>query len=163
MIFNNENVHLLSIFSISFWDQINNRTFEHSLFDSKIIHFYMSYFPYNGQTGILSSKTKEQDNEFENNFLIICRYLNLVKKISEANFIANKKFTICYNITISSRLWETIYVIFICMKGDLLPVLKGNNSCKTYNFIIKVEKCGNGLMFRFIHDIQEVMDGDKSD
>jgi hypothetical protein len=48
------------------------------------------------------------------------------------------------------------------MKGDLVPVLKKNNSCKTYNFIIKVGKCGNGLMFRFIHDIQEVMDGDKS-
>jgi hypothetical protein len=53
--------------------------------------------------------------------------------------------------------------VFICMKGDLVPVLKGNNSCKMYNFIIKVGKCGNGLMFRFIHDIQEVMDGDKSD
>jgi len=27
----------------------------------------------------------------------------------------HKKFTSCYNITISNRLWETIYVIFICM------------------------------------------------
>ena len=40
----------------------------------------MSYFLYDGQNGTLSRMTNEQDNEFENNFLIICRYLNLVKK-----------------------------------------------------------------------------------
>jgi len=33
-----------------------------------------------------------------------------------------------------------IYVIFIelCIKGTPLSALRGNNSCKTYNFRIKV-------------------------
>jgi len=33
----------------------------------------------------------------------------------------------------------------ICMKGDPLPVFKGNNSCKTYNFKNESRKCANGL------------------
>ena len=40
------------------------------------------------------------DKQFDYTFLIICRYLKLVKnqKKSEDNFIANRKFTSCYNI-----------------------------------------------------------------
>ena len=40
----------------------------------------MSYFPYEGQNGTLSNKRNGKDNKFEYNSLIICRYLNLVKK-----------------------------------------------------------------------------------
>ena len=39
-----------------------NRTFVKSRFDSKIIFFYGSYFPYN-----------RKDKQFEYNFLIICK------------------------------------------------------------------------------------------
>jgi len=45
---------------------------------------------------------------------------------SDDNFISNTKFTSCYNIIISKRLWQK-YVIFIelCMKEDILAYLKG--------------------------------------
>ena len=59
-----------------------NRPFAHSIFDSKItrfIFFYASYFYYDGQNGTRFSKGREKDNKFENNVLIICRYLNLVR------------------------------------------------------------------------------------
>jgi hypothetical protein len=43
-----------------------NRPFaEHSRFDSKIIRFYTSYFPCDGQNGIQSSFLHVSDNEFE--------------------------------------------------------------------------------------------------
>ena len=42
-------------------------------------HFCTSYFPYDGQNGSLFSKSNGRDTTFEYNFLIICRYLNLVK------------------------------------------------------------------------------------
>jgi hypothetical protein len=32
------------------------------------------------------------------------------------------------------------------MKGDLFPVLKGNNLCKRYNFLIKNRKYANDLL-----------------
>jgi hypothetical protein len=52
------------------------------------------------------------DKQFEYTFLIICRYLKLVKnqKKSEDNFIANRKFTSCYNIKMY-RIWEN-YMLF---------------------------------------------------
>jgi len=37
-----------------------------------------------------------------------------------------------------------LYFIEYCMRGDPLSALKGNNSCKMYNFRIKV---GNMQMF----------------
>jgi hypothetical protein len=40
----------------------------------------MSYFPLVGQNGTQSSKSSRKDNDFKNNFLIICRYLKLVNK-----------------------------------------------------------------------------------
>ena len=52
-----------------------------------LILFYKSYFHYEGQTGTWSSKSNRKENKFEYNFLIICRYWNLVKK-SEDNFKA---------------------------------------------------------------------------
>ena len=52
------------------------------------------------------------DYEFKNNFLIICRYLDLVQK-SEDNIIGNIKFISYYNIKVLDRLREKIYVIFI--------------------------------------------------
>lgn len=39
----------------------------------------MSYFPFDWQTGTLSSKSNGKNNKFEYNFLIMSRYLNLVK------------------------------------------------------------------------------------
>ena len=63
----------------------------------------MSYFPYNKKTATQSIKSYGNDNEFEYNFLISCRYLYIVKK-SEDNFIANRKFTRLYNIKILNRL-----------------------------------------------------------
>ena len=36
-----------------------------------------------------------------------------------------------------NRLWEK-YVFYVAEKGAILSVLKGNNSCKTYKFRIKV-------------------------
>lgn len=50
----------------------------------------MSYFPYEGLNGFRFSKTDEKDNESENNFFIIYRYL---KKISADTFIENSKKT----------------------------------------------------------------------
>jgi hypothetical protein len=44
-----------------------------------LTHFNMSYFPYDMQNSIYSSKSNWKDKEFEYNFLIICRYLNLVQ------------------------------------------------------------------------------------
>ena len=55
----------------------------------------MSYFPYEGQNGTLSNKRNGKDNKFEYNSLIICRYLNLVKKS-------------CYNIKFLTDYGKTI-------------------------------------------------------
>ena len=41
--------------------------------------FYTSYFPYDKQNGTWSRKSNGKDNEFDYNFLKICRYLNFVK------------------------------------------------------------------------------------
>ena len=41
--------------------------------------FNTSYFPYDRQNGSRFSKSNGRDKEFEYTFLIICRYLNLVK------------------------------------------------------------------------------------
>jgi hypothetical protein len=42
---------------------------------------YASYFSDDEQNGTRSSESNGKDNAFEYNFLIICRYLNLFKKI----------------------------------------------------------------------------------
>ena len=47
----------------------------------------MSYFPYTGQNGTQSSMSNGNDNEFEYNFLIICRFEPCKK--SEDNLIVN--------------------------------------------------------------------------
>jgi len=82
----------------------------------------MSYFPYDEKTGTQSSKSYGNDNEFEYNFFISCRYLYLVKK-SENNNIANRKFTRCYNIKILNRLCVKIHVIFIELCNEKDPFL----------------------------------------
>ena len=84
--------------------------------------FYTSYLPYDRENGNLSSKRNGKDNEFEYNFLIICRYLNLVKNQRKI-FIAH-----CYNTkNFEQIMGKKIYVIFIkfCMKRDHLAHLKG--------------------------------------
>ena len=50
--------------------------------------FYTSYFPYDGQNGTQSSKRDGKVNEFGYNFLIICKYFNLIK---------NQIIIFCYN------------------------------------------------------------------
>ncbi len=65
----------------------------------------MNYLPYNGQNGTCSSKSNRKD--FEYNFLIICRYLKLVKKCKD-NLRANIEITGCSNIKILYRLWKSI-------------------------------------------------------
>ena len=52
----------------------------------------------------------------EYNFLIICRYLNLVKK-SEDNFIANRKLKLLQFLN---------FCIELCLKLDLFVTIKGN-------------------------------------
>ena len=118
-------------------------------FDSKIIHFYTSYFPYGMQNGIWSSKSNGKNNKSEYyNFLIICRYLNLVNcEKSEDDSIENRKFTSCYNIL--NRLWGK-YILFslnFAWKRTLLPAWKGYISSKIYNSRIKVwQEYENGLL-----------------
>ena len=63
------------------------------------LFIFMSYFPYDRQNGTWSTKSNEKGILFNYNFLNICRYSNLIKKL-EDNFIANRKFTSCYNIKI---------------------------------------------------------------
>ena len=55
--------------------------------------YYTSYFHYGGQKGTRCRKNNGKDSEFEYNFLIICRHLNLVKKSVE-KFIAIRKVVI---------------------------------------------------------------------
>jgi hypothetical protein len=55
--------------------QYNNEAFTYT--------FYMSYFPYDGQNGTLSSMTNEQDNEFENHIFIV-KYHWLIFMLSTA-------------------------------------------------------------------------------
>jgi hypothetical protein len=99
----------------------DNTPFVHSRFDSKIIRFHKSYFPYNRQNGTQSSKSNGKDNEFECNFLIFCR------PIWYHNFIANRKCTSCNNI----KFWidyGKIYMLFslnFTWKGIFLPAFKG--------------------------------------
>ena len=82
--------------------------------------FYTSYLPYDRENGNLSSKRNGKDNEFEYNFLIICRYLNLVKNQRKI-FIAH-----CYNTKILNRLWEKKYMLFpLDLKEDIFSCIKG--------------------------------------
>ena len=78
-----------------------------------------SYFSYDILISTCSSKNNGKDQEFEYAFLIICRYLNLIK-----NLLANGKKLLQQ---IVNRLWEKIYVIFIefSMKEDNFAPLKG--------------------------------------
>lgn len=70
------------------WDisiENDNRSFAHSRFDSNIIRFScifnMSYFPDDGQNGPRYSRSNGKHSEFHYSFLIISRYLHLVKRI----------------------------------------------------------------------------------
>ena len=75
---------------------IFNKHFAFSRFDSKLYiykPFSMSYFLYDKKMLPGLGRSMGKDNEFEYNFVKICRYLNLVKK-SEDNF---RKFKI-YNL-----------------------------------------------------------------
>jgi hypothetical protein len=60
------------------YDNLANSTpFAHSRLDSKnfqFIPFYASYFPWKGL-----ARTMEKNSKYDHNFLIICRYLKLVK------------------------------------------------------------------------------------
>ena len=73
----------------------------------------MSYFPLVGQNSTQSSKSSRKDNEFKNNFLIICRYLKLVNKqkiilqqIETSQVVSN------FNIKILNRSKERNIIYF---------------------------------------------------
>ena len=84
--------------------------------DSKIIHFLYffctSYFHTPGKNGTWSSKRNEKDSEFEYNFLIICRYLNLVKSLRIIVYqIEYSQIVTTYKML--NRLWENIYIMYM--------------------------------------------------
>jgi hypothetical protein len=62
------------------------------------------------------AKAAERYKEFKYNFLIICRYLNLVTKNKRIFFIRNRKLVTTLNFLLTN-----------CGKK---LYLKGNNSCK---------------------------------
>ena len=101
----------------------------------------MSYFPLVGQNGTQSSKSSRKDNDFKNNFLIICRYLKLVNKQKIIlHQIETSQVVSSFNIKILNRSKERNIIYFhwdFIWKWILLSALKGNNSCKMCNFRIK--------------------------
>ena len=75
----------------------------------------------------------------KNNFLIICRYLNIVKN-QRTSLLQIDKFTNCNNIKILNKLWgKMCYFDQTLNERWPFACLKGNNCFKTYNFLIKVE------------------------
>jgi hypothetical protein len=97
----------------------------HSQFDYEVsINFYMSYFHYDRENDTHSSKSNRNVKEFENNFLIFCIYLNLVKhqiiilyQIENSQVVAILKFC--------TGFWR-IFFFFIdpCMNRDIFLTLK---------------------------------------
>jgi hypothetical protein len=81
-------------------------------------------------TDIFTMDTDDTNRKISNttNFLIICRYLNLVK---------NERIS-CYNIKTDYSEQYVIFSLDFAWKGTLLSALKGNNSCKTYNSWLKI-------------------------
>jgi hypothetical protein len=45
------------------------------------VTYFILLISYDGQNGVLSSKSNGKDNKFEENFLIICEYFNFVKNM----------------------------------------------------------------------------------
>jgi hypothetical protein len=86
--------------------------------DSKIICFYTLFKQI---VSLVKGKMVSENNEFEYNLLLICRYLNLV---TFSNFLTNRKFTSCYNIkywiyTVRQKLsttWLVSIISFLIMK-----------------------------------------------
>ena len=74
-------------------------------------------------------------------FSSFCGYLNLGKH--QCTILKQyRKFTSCCNIIVWTD-YRRKYMLFSlnCTRKDvIMPILKGNNSCKTYNFRIKVGK-----------------------
>ena len=82
------------------------------------------------------NKSNGKDNKSEYNFLLICRYLNLVK--NQDNFLANTN----YNIKFWTNYGEK-YMLFslkLARKVTLLSPLKGNKYSKMYNFKLGSQK-----------------------
>ena len=86
-----------------------NKPFAHSRFYYKIIHFHTLLN--DGQNGTRSRKSNGKDNECEYNFLIICKYLNLVKN-KRIILRQTENSHVVYNINIFNRLWE-IYMLLL--------------------------------------------------
>ena len=87
-----------------------------------------------GKTIPVLARATERTKKFEYNFLIIWWCLNVLKnsrtilyQMENPQLVTRLKFWTNYTISIE-----------FCMKRTVLPSLKGNNSCKTYNFRIKV-------------------------
>jgi hypothetical protein len=94
-------------------------------------------------------KSYGKDKEFDYNFLVICTYLNFVKKKLEDNLTAKINHNLLHLNFVQSI--GKLYVIFfeLCMKRTLLLTLKGSNSYKNVIKCIILEsslKCANGLL-----------------
>ena len=72
--------------------------------------------------------------------------MNLVKKKSDDNFLATRKYTSCYNIKILNRLCEKYMLLSLKRKGAILPTLKGTNSYKKMSRYRIKSECANSLL-----------------
>ena len=98
-----------------------NIPFAHSRFYYKIIHFHTLLN--DGQNGTRSSQSNGNDNECEYNFLIICKYLNLVKN-KRIILRQTENSQVVTTLTFSTDFGKYIcYYYLTC-----LHTLKGNNS-----------------------------------
>jgi hypothetical protein len=95
---------------------------------------HTSYFPSDGLNGGRGSNSNVIHNKFEYYFLIICRYLNLVKKMRGILFFLQQmeNSQVITTITNLEQIMGEIYVIFIefCMNvGRKMLELK-SEMCK---------------------------------
>jgi hypothetical protein len=120
---------------------MNRSSLAQCRFDSKMLRFYIflyELFPLPQAKWYPVRKNSGKDNEFEYNFLIICRYLDFVN--IRRWFMAYIKFTNCYKL----KFWTDNICYFYWtlhkrghmyrLKGDIYTALKGNNSCQTNSF-----------------------------
>ena len=118
--------------------------------------YYTSYFHYAVKKGTRCRKNNGKDSEFEYNFLIICRHLNLVKTSVE-KFITIRKVVITdYEVKCSLSLLN------VALMGTYLSTFNrlGDKIYATFvfpfNFTKSTSRCVNSLL-RFIKLSTEVL------
>ena len=102
----------------------------------------MSYFPYVMAGKMVPDLARATERTTPHLYVIFssfCGYLNLGKH--QCTILKYyRKFTSCYDIIVWTDYRRT-YMLFslkCTIKDLLISILKGNNSCKTNNFRIKV-------------------------